>query len=328
MAKKLLLTVISILAFMVSLSAQNKNIITPLNQSFEDFPESKASHSEMIELSPSKDEITVSYKHDVVYTQHDSGDLHLQILTPGNLGKSLPCIVYVQGSAWFKQDVYRNLPQLADFAKRGFVIAVVEYRPSTVSAFPAQLLDAKTAIKFIRKNAAEFGIDDKNIFIWGDSSGGHTALMVNLTQGINELDSETYPEFSSEVNAVVDFYGPTDISQMNYEPSIMDHIGKSTPEGMLIGGKNVHENMDLASKTNPINYISKEKKAAPTLIFHGSKDRLVPFHQSVLLADKLKSEGYQYTFYKLKEADHGSGEFWSKEVFDMVESYLREHLKH
>ncbi|RPD44064.1 alpha/beta hydrolase [Paracnuella aquatica] len=238
----------------------------------------------------------------------------------------MPCIVYVQGSAWMKQDVYHNLPQLAEFAKRGYVIAIVEYRPSSVAKFPAQLQDAKTAIRFMRANADTFNIDVDNVFVWGDSSGGHTALMVGLTQNNPELDTKDLDQYSIKVNAIVDFYGPTDITQMNYEPSTWDHISAESPEGKLIGGKNVLENKPEAAPTNPINYVKDPKTAAPILIMHGSKDRLVPFKQSVLMADALESKKYRYQFYQLKGADHGSSEFWTKQAFDIVDNFLQQNM--
>ena len=86
------------------------------------------------------------------------------------------------------------------------------------------------------------------------------------------------------------------------------------------------ENLAEAAKTNPINYVKDPKTAAPILILHGTKDRLVPFHQSVLLADALLQKSYAYEFYQLKGADHGSPEFWTKEAFDIVEKFLKVNM--
>jgi acetyl esterase/lipase len=310
----------------LNLTAQVSKRIAPIKQSYEDFPESKAIHSNMKAVVIPKDQTQINYKQNVKYISRDGLDLTLQILKPKSVKGNLPCIIYVQGSAWFKQDMFGNLPQLAEFAKKGYIIAIVEYRPSPVAKFPAQMQDAKTAIRFMRKNAETYGVDVDNFFVWGDSSGGHTALMVGLTQNSAELDTEDYKEFSVKVNGIVDFYGPTDISQMNYEPSTWDHTEAKSPEGMLIGGKNVMENLVEAAKTNPINYINDPKTAAPILILHGTKDRLVPFHQSVLLADALLQKNYTYDFYQLKGADHGSPEFWSKESFEIVDTFLKTNI--
>ena len=92
-----------------------------------------------------------------------------------------------------------------------------------------------------------------------------------------------------------------------------------------MGGKNVLESKAEAAATNPINYIKDAQTVAPILIIHGSKDRLVPFKQSVLLADALERKNLRYAFYQLKGADHGSAEFWTKETFDLVEAFLKQY---
>ncbi|QJW90764.1 alpha/beta hydrolase [Spirosoma taeanense] len=305
--------------------AQISPTIPPKPYTYADFPESKASSTTMKVVSIDRDSSLVTYRPNVKYITRDGLDLTLQIIEPTFAKGKRPCIVYVQGSAWMKQNVYANLPQLAEFARRGYVIAVVEYRPSSVASFPAQLQDTKTAIRFMREQAATYHVDVNNVFIWGDSSGGHTALMVGLTQNNPELDTKELGNYPITVNAVVDFYGPTDITQMNLEPSIFDHIGPKSPEGQLLGGKNVLENKELAAATNPINYIKSAKNGAPILLIHGSKDRLVPFQQSVLLADALEKNNYRYQFYQLKGADHGSPEFWSRKTFDLVEAFLKQY---
>ena len=94
---------------------------------------------------------------------------------------------------------------MADLARRGFVTAILQYRESDLAAFPAQIQDAKTGVRFLRKHAEEYHIDVDNIFIMGDSSGGHTAVLAGITAGQDILDTEDYNEFSCEVKAIVDF---------------------------------------------------------------------------------------------------------------------------
>lgn len=239
----------------------------------------------------------------------------------------LPGIVYVQGSAWMKQDVYMGIPQLSKFASRGYVIVIVEYRHTAIAPFPAQVQDAKTAIRYIRKNATKLNVDMNNIFIWGDSSGGHTALFAGITSGNEQLDTDDYQDYSDAVNAIIDFYGPTEIGEMKEEPSIFNHSDKNSPEGLLIGKLNVSENMKKAEKASPINYITKEIKIPPILIAHGDMDRVVPFKQSDLLAKALSKNNKEFEYYCIKDADHGTPEFWSKEMYDIIHDFLKKHRK-
>jgi acetyl esterase/lipase len=265
----------------------------------------------------------------VEYSHKSGMPLHLNIIEPRqNEGENntYPLVMFIQGSAWFPQNTGYELAQLARFAQRGFVIAVVEYRPSTVVPFPAQIKDTKTALRFMRKNAATYHADPQRVVIWGDSSGGHTAVMTGVTLNDASLDDESPVNDPLQVNVIVDYYGPTDISKMSEEPSTMEHISGETPEGMLIGGVNVLENPEKVKSTVPMNYLSEEKPLPPFLIIHGSKDRLVPFGQSVMLFDALKKFNKAAEFYQLKGADHGGSAFWTKNVLDIVEQFVRKYL--
>lgn len=265
------------------------------------------------------DRYPAEYLPNIEYARYGDRALHLQVLQPRAAGP-FPLLVYVQGSAWRPQNLYAALPQLADFAHRGFVVASVEYRSTLEGIFPTQAQDAKTAIRFLRANAAQFKIDPARVAVWGDSSGGHTAVMVGVSEGLAEFETSLYPGESSGVRAVVDFYGPTDLLQMNSYPSIMDHNDPNSPESLLMGGQ-LQENPEKAAQANPIIYISKEKTLPPFLILHGDLDPLVPFNQSVLLYEALKAAGQNATFYKVKGAGHGD-RFWTPEVLDLVYKFL------
>lgn len=305
-------------------------MVEPKNVTYEEFPEAMDKVPGMKELNISREEQCLFLHANIPYIKRDGLELHLHIISPvknDNINKleKYPCIVYIQGSAWCKQDTFMNIPNLSKLAERGFVIASVEYRHTEIAPFPAQIQDAKTAIRFMRKNASRYNLDPENIFVFGDSSGGHTALMVGITEAVEELDTADYGEYSAKVGGIIDFYGPTDIAKMNDVPSVMNHIEPNSPEGMLIGGKNVIENMEEAKKTSPVSYILRERSIAPILIFHGSKDRLVPFQQSILLYDALKAADKKVDFYKINGADHGGGEFWSEDVLKIVEEFIRKN---
>ena len=135
---------------------------------YEDFPEFKEPVEGAEILSTSGDEVGLVYLRDVEYASVDGIPLHLQIIKPFTRNqpkKIYPCIVYVQGSAWMKQDVYAKIPMLARLAGKGYVIAVVEYRHSGQEPFPAQALDARNAVRFMRKNSKSYQIDPEKI-VW------------------------------------------------------------------------------------------------------------------------------------------------------------------
>lgn len=304
-------------------------IIEPQASSYDAFPESTLSAEGMKVIPADRSERAATIHVGVEYAKKSGMPLHLNIIEPRqNEGENdtYPLIIYIQGSAWFPQNTGYELVQLGRFAKRGFVIAVVEYRPSPVAPFPAQVKDTKTALRFMKKNAATYHADPSKIVVWGDSSGGHTAAMVGVSLNEADLDDESPTADPIAVKAIVDYYGPTDISKMNEEPSTMDHRAPDTPGGMLIGKLNVREHPDRVQPTVPMNYISAGKALPPFLIIHGSKDRLVPFGQSVMLFDALKKANKEAELYQLEGADHGGSAFWAKNVLDVVEQYVRKYL--
>ena len=251
---------------------------------------------------------------------------------------SHPCVVFVQGSAWHKQNVFGHFSDHVRLCERGFVVASIQYRESDLAPFPAQMQDAKTAIRFLRANASNLHIDPARMALWGDSSGAHTALMAAFTatgptaieaEGQTILlDTSEFSEQSAAVSCVVDWFGPTVLDQMNCVPSTQDHTGPLSPEGCVLGGVNVSEHPGLVRAASPLTYIPKASEHAlpPTLIMHGGRDQLVNFEQSVLLYDALRAAGQEVTFYQLPDAHHGSNGFRTKEALGVVERFLRKHL--
>lgn len=303
-------------------------MIEPKACSYEMFPKSLESPSGMRIINEDKKAWSHALLHDVEYCKRDGVSLHLHILKPrfshDAENEYLPCIVYIKGSAFHKQNTYINLCDLTILARKGYAVVSVEYRPSEVAPFPAQLVDAKTAVRFIRKYASDYNIDPNRIVLFGDSSGGHTALMAGITNGIEELDTTVYNEFETRVSAIIDYYGPTDFTKMNDVPSTQGHRSPESPEGMLLGKKDVMEHIEEAKKASPITYLSKERDIPPILIFHGNKDRLVPFNQSVILYDALKSMDKKVEFYCLDEADHGGPVFWTDEILTIIDEFIQE----
>lgn len=299
--------------------------------SYEEFPVAQDAPAGMKTLEEDPRGFYVTYVDDVRYIEREGIPLTLQIFVPlsraGGEGQRHPLVVYVQGSGWQKQNVRFNIPQVSRFAKLGYVVALVEYRPSDTAVFPAQIQDAKTAIRFLRKNAAEYHIDPENVVLWGDSSGGHTAVMAGVTQGEAEFDTDAYPEYSSDVRAIVEFYGPTDLSRMSELPSICDHSSPESIECTLLGIDSMKKHPEITRRSNPMEHISAEKPVPPMLILHGDKDRIVPFRQSVLLYEHLKCCGKEVEFYKMRGADHGTAGFWSDEVYSLMDAFIKRHLR-
>src|SRR6478735_7449136 len=194
--------------------------------------------------------------------------------------------------------------------------------PDSTELFP-RVLFVQGSAWFAR--ATESHIDAGRMAMWGDSSGGHTTVLTYLTQDDPTFSDEPVTE-PLGLRCCVDFYGPTDISAMNEEPSTMDHVGPDSPEGMLIGGRHVLDHPAAVAPTAAMNHVPTDRVLPPLLMIHGSKDRLVPFAQSVLLYEALVLAGQPVELYRLQGADHGGAPFWQPAVMDLVDGFLRRHL--
>ena len=237
----------------------------------------------------------------------------------------LPCVVYIQGSAYHRQWLWYHTSRHIRLAEHGYVVAIVEYRPSEIAPFPSQIQDVKTAIRFLKKHCQEYHIDPDHMAVAGDSSGGHAALMAGFT-GDDAPDTELYGEYSAKVNCIIDLYGPTVFSLMNYHNSSLNHYEPDSPEGYEIGRKNVLDNLDLVDSTIPMNYLSRDKETPPLLLIHGGRDMLVPFSQSCYLYNYMKELGKEVDFYKIKDVNHGFDGFNNDTILEIVLDFLKKHI--
>ena len=267
----------------------------------------------------------VAFAHGIVYAQRDGMPLHLHHLCPRNDRRDNPLIVFVQGSAWYKQDLFIHLPEMVRMCQKGYCVSLVEYRPSTTAPFPAQCEDVKTAIRFLRSDARHFRFDPDRVALWGDSSGGHTALMAGFT-GDECLNCPGDPAATAAVRCIVDWYGPTVVSEMAFEPSTQEHASPDCPEGWLIGHLPIQEHPEKAAATVPQRYLRADRPTPPVLIMHGSRDMTVNFQQSVHLYEALRAMGKEVEFVKLLGADHGFRGFACDEALCEVERFLKKWL--
>ncbi len=295
---------------------------------YEDFPEEKEMPEGMQTLQNSDEALEAFYHRDVEYVNYDGVKRVLQILVPNkreNKNEGYPLILFVQGSAWRKQDIYKRLPQLGYVARKGFTVALVQYRESEIAPFPAQVQDTKAAIRFLRKHAGQYRINPDQVFLWGDSSGGHTALLAGMTADSQNMQTEFYEGEKEKVNAIIDFYGVVDIRMPDGFPNTPNHQQADSAEGMLMGGRNINEIPEEAKKSVPMEYIGPD--TPPILIMHGTKDRTVSFKHSVKLYEALKKKGKVTEFYRICGADHGSPAFYTDDTLDLMISFIRKYIK-
>jgi len=269
-------------------------------------------------------------ERDIVYARLGDRKLLLDLYLPPRGSGLLPVIVWVHGGGWrsgSKGSGGRALPML----DKGYALVDVGYRLSGEAIFPAQVQDCKAAVRWVRANAAKYGLDPDRIGAWGSSAGGHLVAFLGTAGDVRDYDTEANREYSSRVQAVCDWFGPTDFLQMDeysLKASRLIHDAPNSPESLLVGGPIQEEPYkSIVRKANPITYVTKDDP--PFLIMHGDKDTSVPLHQSELLYEALKKANVDATLYVVKDAGHGlrDGQDSSETLIQMVADFFDRHLK-
>lgn len=262
--------------------------------------------------------------HDLTYVEGGHERHKLDLYLPEKTDGPLPLIIWVHGGGWQNGSKDGCLPLRAGYVAQGYAVASINYRLSGHAVFPAQIDDCKAAIRWLRAHAKEYSLDPQRFGVWGSSAGGHLVALIGTSGDVKETDVGPNMDQSSSVQAVCDYYGPTDFTVFVTTPGYESHATDASPEAKLIGGA-VMQNKDKAARANPITYVSKGDP--PFLIVHGDKDPTVPINQSQLLFDALKQSEVSVHFHTIHGAGHGGPGFAGKNIDDMVSQFFAERLK-
>ncbi|MEI6043034.1 MAG: alpha/beta hydrolase [Chloroflexota bacterium] len=259
----------------------------------------------------------------------------LDIYLPSGNGP-FPLVVFFHPGGFMMGDKAMDQSGFDTLLSNGYAIASVNYRLSAEAKFPAQIYDAKAAIRFLRANATSYKIDADHIAAWGASAGGNLAALVGTSGGVADLEGTTLgnAEVSSKVQAVVDWFGPIDFLQMDTQfaqttscgVSAQTHSTANSPESQLLGGA-VSQKADLAKAASPITYITSDD--APFFIEHGTADCNIPPVQGQELANALSSVigANKVTLKYIEGAGHGGPQFFTSENMSLVIQFLDKYMK-
>jgi acetyl esterase/lipase len=228
---------------------------------------------------------------------------HLLDLYLPAAAKPVPVVIWTGGSAWLSDNGKKMAGPVADqLLPAGLAVAGVSIRSSQQTTFPGQLYDIKSAIRWLRANAASYNLDPDHIGIMGDSSGGWTTAIAAVTEDRPELEGKVGTlGVSSAVQAAVAFFPPTDFLQALAGKNAW-HGSSTSPESRLLGCA-VQTCPEKARAANPARYVTG--KEPPIMILHGELDRLVPYNQGELLYEALKNACDEAVFISLPKAEHG-----------------------
>lgn len=235
----------------------------------------------------------------VVYCTNAGVALTMDVYYPSQAAAAAPAVLYVHGGGWEHGDsslggVNARIAQA--LTARGMLVAAVNYRLAPEYLWPAQIVDVKCAVRYLRANAQHYGIDPSKIGAWGGSAGGHLVSMLGTTGPNAGFDTGQYLRQSSSVQAVVDMFGPADLTAGGWGPYATSVVEQ------VFGVKPGQDSSALAH-ASPVTYI--QSNDPPFLIFHGAKDAVVPLSQSQELASRFQAAGVSATLVTVQNAGHG-----------------------
>jgi len=257
--------------------------------------------------------------------------LELDLYLPAG-GALAPVVVFLHGGGWRLGSRHSAGPAYrgADptpferVAAAGIAVASVDYRLSGEAVWPAQLHDAKAAVRWLRARAGELGVDPDRIAAWGESAGGHLAELLGLTADPELEGAVGMTGPSSQVAAVAAWYAPSDVAAVATDTG-GDPADATTREAQLLGAA-PSSVPDLATQASPVGHVSAA--APPFLLLHGRADRFVPCVQSERLRDALTTAGTDVALHTYADADHmwlGAPEA-ATDALDRTVAFLRRHL--
>jgi acetyl esterase/lipase len=264
----------------------------------------------------------------ITYGKTGDTELKLDIARPQGDGP-FPAIVFIHGGGWYigSRQGYSNDIQQA--ARRGYVAATISYRlmkfdtdnkeiATAAPIFPAQIHDAKAAVRWLRANAEKYNVDPNHIGVTGQSAGGHLSLLVGLTDPESNLEGANgHPNQSSRVQAVVNVFGPTDMVACHQTSSVAWIF-------RLFMGGTPDETPETYKSASPITHVTKDDP--PVLTLQGDQDRLVPLAQATTLDQKMKSAGASHTLMIFQGQGHGFTGPDRQNADDALWAFFDQHL--
>ncbi len=253
----------------------------------------------------------VKVMKDLEYANVDGESLRLDLYVPQKSGTKPPLLVWIHGGSWTKGSKSGVNPIFIRLTAEGYAAASIDYRLDGLASHPKQIHDCKGAVRWLRANADKYGYDVTRIGAGGGSAGGHLVLLLGLSGNVEELEGDVGGNLdrSSQVQAVVDLFGPSDLGLF--------------AEGSERFRRN--KKPELLKSASPVTYLSKDDP--PILILHGDKDQHVPLNQSEHIHNRYRETGLESSLQVVDGAGHGGAQFSDSARYELVREFFARHIE-
>jgi acetyl esterase/lipase len=214
-----------------------------------------------------------------------------------------PAVIVIHGGSWSGGEKSDFASYDSWLAAGGRVVFDVEYRLANgAQRFPAQVVDIKCAIAWVKSHAAQYDVDPERLALLGRSAGGQLALLAAYTANDPTLRPDSCDAQDTSVRAVISFYGPTDLAWDYAHPGRPDVIDTARVLENYLGGSPASAPQAYAS-ASPTEHVTSQ--TPPTLFLHGGHDQLVRPENVERIIPKLAAAGVPFTYVYLPWANHG-----------------------
>jgi acetyl esterase/lipase len=242
--------------------------------------------------------------------------IRMDITVPQDVSGPVPVVVYIPGGGFIVSDRGGSIGNRSYLMEHGIAVAAIEYRTiGDGGTYRDGVADVKSAVRFLRANADDYGLDGDSIGLWGESAGAYLATMAGVTQGDESFDVGENLDVSSDVSAVVEEFGASDLTRIaaDFDQETQDYY-RETPDNFVttyvLGagtGETLFDDPVAAAAADPVTYIDGSEP--PFLNYHGTDDTLISPSQTLLTHDALVAAGATSTRYLVQGAGHGDTSF-------------------
>ena len=255
----------------------------------------------------------------VTYSVANNYECKLDVYTKRTVTTPLPTVLLIHGGGWVGGTKEGALMMALPYLEMGLAVVNVEYRLAKSSLAPAAVEDCRLALRWVFKNAKEYGFDTTKIIVTGGSAGGHLALMTGMLEAADGFDMPKDWDYSGvqpKAAVIINWYGITDVKDLLAGPNKQNYA-------VYWIGSQLHKD-ELAQRVSPLTYV--RKTLPPILTIHGDKDGLVPYDHAVRLHAKLTAAGVPNQLITVPGGNHGG---FSKvemvRIFGAIREFLESH---
>ena len=251
---------------------------------------------------------------DITYLTANNWDAKLDLYVPQEGSGPFPTVLYFHGGGWTGGSKESSVLTFLPYLEMGWAVVNVEYRLARVSLAPAAVEDCLCALRWVIRNAKEYGFDPSKIVLTGNSAGGHLALTTGMIPPSEGLDRQCPGKEDLKVAAIVNWYGITDVAEL------LDGPNQKTYAVTWLGSR--PNRREIAERVSPLKYV--RAGLPPVISIQGDADPTVPYTQSTRLRDALTKAGVRNELVTVPSGKHGG---FSRSEMVRIYAKIQEFLR-